>query len=160
MPAVRLVYSDLTPFAADIDVVKATAMIEDVLALAERVAPCITTEAFEFPAAAKAVLRGIVLRWNEQGNAGLQSRSETTGPFSRSETYEVQQSRRGAFWPSEIASLQDLCKGAESAASAFAVDTALTARANHADICSLNFGATYCSCGAVLTRGEYPLWEV
>lgn len=41
---------------------------------------------------------------------------------------------------------------------AFAVDTVRCA-GNHADICSLYFGALYCSCGADLTAGMYPLWE-
>lgn len=40
---------------------------------------------------------------------------------------------------------------------AYAIDTAPTARAYHRDICSLTFGATYCSCGADLAG--YPLWE-
>lgn len=40
----------------------------------------------------------------------------------------------------------------------FAIDTALNAGV-HAGICSLNFGSTYCSCGADLTNYAYPLWE-
>jgi hypothetical protein len=42
---------------------------------------------------------------------------------------------------------------------AFAIDTMPTTGLIHADICALNFGATYCSCGAILT-GSYPLWEI
>lgn len=41
----------------------------------------------------------------------------------------------------------------------FAVDTAYGAGV-HADICALNFGSLYCSCGADLTNYAYPLWEV
>jgi hypothetical protein len=41
---------------------------------------------------------------------------------------------------------------------AFSVDTATITAPLHADICSLNFGATYCSCGAILTLA-LPLYE-
>lgn len=41
---------------------------------------------------------------------------------------------------------------------AFAIDTAPVRTPIHADICTLNFGGLYCSCGAVLT-GLYPLYE-
>lgn len=158
MAAVSLSAEDLTPFA-DIELTKAQAMIEDVLALAARVAPCITSPDFEYHAAAKAILRGVVLRWNDQGNAGLSARTITKGPFAESETYDVRQSRRGAFWPSEIESLQELCRGEETSG-AFSVDTVSSTGQAHADICALNFGALYCSCGAVLTNLLYPLYEV
>lgn len=156
MPAVQLSLEDLAPFA-DIDPVKAQAMIEDAVALAARVAPCITTEGFEYPAAARAVLRAAVLRWHEAGSGALSQRSETTGPFGRAESYDTRQQRRGMFWPSEIEQLQGLCRSHESLG-AFTIDTVGVSAAVHADICSLNFGATYCSCGAVLT-GAYPLYE-
>jgi hypothetical protein len=42
---------------------------------------------------------------------------------------------------------------------AFSVDV-FNLTANHSDVCSINFGALYCSCGADLTNGEYPLWEL
>jgi hypothetical protein len=41
----------------------------------------------------------------------------------------------------------------------FSIDTAYGAGV-HAAICSLNFGATYCSCGADLTNYAYPLFGV
>ena len=41
---------------------------------------------------------------------------------------------------------------------AFGIDTA-GSRAVHADICSINFGAIYCSCGADLTGYMFPLYE-
>lgn len=45
-----------------------------------------------------------------------------------------------------------------TAGGAFAVDTVLMAGgAVHADWCSINFGALYCSCGAVLTQ-NLPLY--
>ena len=59
------------------------------------------------------------------------------------------------FWPSEITDLQKLCQ-ASGGGGAFAVDT-IGITANHADACSLNFGANYCSCGADIAGA--PLWE-
>lgn len=153
MPAVSLLVSDLAPFAT-IDPVKAQAMIDDALALAARVAPCITEGDFPYAGAAKAILRGAILRWNEAGTGAFQSTQ--TGPFGAS--VDTRQVRRGMFWPSEIDQLQDLCASAKTG-KAFNVDTVSTTAIVHADICALNFGALYCSCGAVLTL-SYPLWEV
>jgi hypothetical protein len=149
--AVSLVPEDLTPFA-DIPEAKALAMIQDALALAARVAPCILEDAFLYDAAARAILRGAVLRWHDAGTGALQQQSVD----DYSQTVDTRQQRRGMFWPSEIQQLQDLCKGDETSG-AFAVDTS-AASVVHADICALNFGAEYCSCGAVLTQ-NLPLYE-
>jgi len=138
--AVSLVLSDLAPFA-DIEPVKAQAMIDDALATAERVAPCITSVDFAYPAAAKALLRGAIIRWAEAGSGAMSS--TTTGPFGA--TVDTRQPRRGMFWPSEIEQLQDLCKGSELSG-AFSVDT-LSMTGLHGTTCALNFGALYCSCG-------------
>ena len=151
MPAVSLSVDDLTPFAT-IPEDKAEAMIADALALAARVAPCITDDTFEYADAAKAILRGAILRWHEAGSGALQAQS--SGPFSQ--TIDTRQQRKGMFWPSEIEQLQDLCKG-DVLEGAFAVDTVGTTALVHADTCALNFGAVYCSCGAVLTGGV-PLY--
>lgn len=104
MAAVSLELSDLAPFAA-IDATKAQAMIDDALALAARVAPCILTAEFEYAAAAKAILRGAILRWNDSGSGALQA--QTAGPFGQ--TLDTRQVRKGMFWPSEIEQLQELC---------------------------------------------------
>lgn len=153
MAAVTITVDDLLPFAPDIDEAKAAAMIEDALALAAVIAPCILDPEFENPGAAKAILRGAVLRWNDSGSGAIVS--QAAGPFSQ--TVDTSNPRKSLFWPSEIEQLQKLCG---PKAGAFAIDTApVVGIANHADICSLNFGATYCSCGAWLTGGE-PLWEV
>lgn len=155
MPAVELTTDDLEPFAT-IPEAKAQAMIDDALALAARVAPCILTTDFASDAAAKAILRGAVLRWHEAGSGAFQA--QQAGPFGQ--TFDTRQQRKGMFWPSEIEALQDLCRGDE-ASGAFSID-AVPALGNigHADICALNFGALYCSCGAVLTNNLYPLYEV
>lgn len=120
MAAVTLDPSDLVPFAL-IDDVKAEAMIEDALALAARIAPCILDPLFTYEAAARAILRGAILRWNEAGSGAVSQQS--AGPFAQ--TLDTRTQRRGMFWPSEIEQLQDLCKGPETSG-AFSVDTAPT----------------------------------
>lgn len=107
MPAVVLLPSDLEPFAT-IDPVKAQAMIDDVLARAARVAPCILLADFEFGDAAKAILRAIILRWNEAGTGAASTQS--AGPFSVG--FDTRQPQGPRFWPSEIDELQELCSQA------------------------------------------------
>lgn len=118
MPAVTLVPADLAPFAT-IETAKAQAMIDDAMALAARVAPCIILSTFEHDAAAKAVLRGAVLRWNDSGSGAFQHKQ--VGPFG--ESYDTRQQRRGMFWPSEIKQLQELCLDGDPSSQAFGVDT-------------------------------------
>lgn len=153
MVAVLVTVEDLTPFVADIDQLKAQAMIDDAVALAARVAPCIVEDGFEHADAARAILRGVVLRWNDTGSGALQS--STIGPFGM--TMDTRQQRRGMFWPSEIEQLQGLCK-ANGGGGAFSIDPTPSARVSHSDICSMRFGGLYCSCGAVLTLSG-PLYE-
>lgn len=109
--------SDLLPFAK-IENEKAQLMIDDALALAARVAPCILEDSFQYEAAARAVLRGAILRWNEAGTGA--SVQQTAGPFSQS--VDTRQQRRSMFWPTEIEQLQELCKQGDSSG-AFALDT-------------------------------------
>lgn len=151
MPAVEISPADLEPFAT-IDEVKAQAMIDDALAMARLVAPCIDTAEFEHAGAAKAVIRGAILRWHDSGSGAVSQR--TAGPFG--ETIDTRQTRRSMFWPSEIEQLQKMCQAADSGG-AWGYDALGCLLPQHADICALNFGATYCSCGAVLAGA--PLWE-
>lgn len=151
MAAVSLIPADLAPFAT-IPEAKALAMIEDALAMAARVAPCIITDEFEYTAAAKAILRGAVLRWHDAGSGAVTQ--QQVGPFGQS--IDTRQQRRGMFWPTEIEQLQDLCRGPEAPSGAFDVDTVGYGTA-HAAWCSLVFGATYCSCGYDIAG--YPIFE-
>lgn len=151
MPAVSIMPVDLAPFA-DIDPAKAQAMIDDALALAARVAPCITDPAFEFDDAAKAIIRGAILRWNDSGSGVVTQ--EAWGPYSQ--TVDSRQTRRSMFWPSEITDLQALCQEKQQA-TAFTVDTAPALGGGHMPWCSLNFGATYCSCGVDIAGA--PIYE-
>jgi hypothetical protein len=101
--------SDLTPFAPDIDEAKAQAMIEDALALAAKAAPCILEDDFAYAGAAKAILRGAILRWNDAGSGALSAQSVTVGPFANSTSFDTRTRRRSLFFPSEITDLQALC---------------------------------------------------
>ena len=153
MPAVSIDIDDLLPFAPGIDPDKAEAMITDALAMAELVAPCILDEDFTKASAAKAIIRGAILRWNDAGSGAAVS--QTAGPFGQ--TLDTRQVRKSMYWPTEIEQLQRLCSDG-SASGAFSVDSVGSAGAFHADICALSFGASYCSCGAALSGGA-PLWE-
>lgn len=103
--------SDLTPFA-EIDPVKADAMIEDAEARALLAAPCLGSD-FDPEltdvqvAAVRSILRGAILRWNEAGTGAVAS--QTAGPFGQ--TLDTRQVRKSMFWPSEINELQDICTG-------------------------------------------------
>lgn len=148
---------DLDPFA-DIDPAKAAAMIADAEAQAILAAPCLADvddlDANQV-AAVRAVLRGAILRWNDAGSGAYQQ--QTAGPFSV--MMDTRQTRRSLFWPSEIEQLQSICTAvAGGAGGAFSIDTAPGCAIQHAEVCSINFGASYCSCGAVLAG--YPLYEL
>jgi hypothetical protein len=116
---VSLTPADLAPFAT-IDATKAQAMIDDAMALAARVAPCINDSTFAYADAAKAIIRGAILRWNEAGTGAMQA--QTAGPFGM--TVDTRQQRRGMFWPSEITELAKLCATASDSGRAYELDTA------------------------------------
>lgn len=112
--------SDLTPFAT-IDPAKAGAMVVDAVALATMVAPCLANDSLTplQAAAAKAILRGAVLRWNDSGSGAVSQ--QVAGPFQMS--IDTKQARRTMFWPSEVIELQRICKGGGDGG-AFSIDTA------------------------------------
>ena len=118
MAAVSLSIGDLTPFAT-IEDGKATLMIDDALALAARVAPCILEDTFEHEAAARAILRAAILRWNDSGSGAYQS--QQAGPFGMQ--LDTRQQRRSMFWPSEIEALQELCRDGDPTTQAFTIDS-------------------------------------
>ncbi|MDH6283224.1 hypothetical protein [Prescottella agglutinans] len=146
---------DLEPFA-EIDPVKAEAMIEDAEGLALAHAPGIAAVDFPHRSAVRAILREAILRRHDAGSGAIVSQTETRGSMSMSQTVDTSQPRKPILWPSEIQALKDLCKTGKS--KAFSIDTAPQGRFGlHDEICSLVFGATYCSCGVDLT-GDHPLW--
>ncbi|MEU7609547.1 hypothetical protein [Micromonospora sp. NPDC049204] len=127
-------------------------------AKAARVAPCLASTdpapTAGQVAEAKLILLGAVKRWVEAGSGALQQ--QTAGPYSV--TVDTRQRSGFNLWPSEIAALQELCRTSGPAA-AFSIDTAPGGGVAHSLICSVNFGAAYCSCGADLTLAG-PLYEV
>jgi len=150
--AVTITPNDLAPFA-EIEEAKANAMIVDAMARAAVIAPCILSDDFEHTEAAKAIIRGAILRWNEAGTGAITSETVAKGPFTHSQTVDTKTARRSMFWPSEIDELKSLC--ASSGTGAFSIDT-VGFGSFHADTCSINFGATYCSCGADIAG--FPLF--
>ena len=98
--------SDLEPFA-EIPAAKAQAMIDDAMADASRVAPCINDTGLSADKVAqfKSILRGAILRWNEAGSGALQA--QQAGPFGQ--TIDTRQQRKGMFWPSELNALASIC---------------------------------------------------
>jgi hypothetical protein len=146
--------TDLAPFAT-IAEPKAVAMIEDAEAMAKLSAPCLRSLADltdDQKAAAKAVLRGALLRWAESGNGGVTTK--TAGPYSQ--TIDTSNPRRNLFWPSEISQLQDICAAAD-AGKAWSFDTVSPLPVVHSETCALVFGANYCDCGADLAG--FALYE-
>lgn len=150
MAAVAITPDDLAPFA-DIEPEKAEAMIADALAMAALHAPCITSEDFEYADAAKAIIRSAILRWNDSGSGAFTQ--QAAGPFSH--TIDNRVRRDGMYTDSELDQLKRLCTGTDSGA--FDIDTSPSCAVVHADVCAINFGAEYCSCGAILAG--FPLWE-
>lgn len=98
--------ADLANFAT-IPTAKAAAMIDDALAMAAVVAPCITAGGFAHRAAAKAIVRGAVLRWHEAGSGAVVTQST----MSYGQTIDTRQPRRGMFLRSEIDDLRKMCAG-------------------------------------------------
>ncbi|AHH22101.1 hypothetical protein NONO_c73450 [Nocardia nova SH22a] len=146
--------TDLAPFTTMVEA-KATAMIEDAEAMAKLSAPCLKdldklTD--DQKAAAKAILRGALLRWANAGNGGVVTRTA----LGYSETIDTSNPRRNLFWPSEISQLQDICAAAD-AGKAWSFDTTTALSVVHGETCSTVFGANYCDCGAVLAG--FPLYE-
>ena len=139
MAAVHIEPADLAPFA-DIDPAKASALIDDAVATAVMIAPCIIADDFSHEAAAKAILRGAILRRNEAGSGALTQRQ--AGPFG--ETIDTRQGWRGWFTSAEADQLRKLCSS--GSAGAFSIDT-VGCGSIHAETCSVRWGAS-CSCGA------------
>lgn len=126
---------DLAPFA-EIETEKAEAMIADAIAAATLNAPCLADEASltdQQKAAAKALLRAAVLRWNDAGTGAVTQ--QTAGPYQQS----IDTRRRNMFWPSEITDLQKICA---SGGGAFSIDTApapMLIRSRSAELCGFDW---------------------
>lgn len=158
MPAVNVTPDDLKPFA-DIPPDKAQAMCDDAMALAAMYAPCILDPRFEYEAAATAIIRGAILRWNAADTGAITA--QTAGPFSVQVDSGVR--RNGMYTPTEIEQLQALCadpNAQSGVGTAWGYDTVPPAGPQHAEICCKTFFANHeCTCGANLTKNGQPLWD-
>lgn len=141
---------------AKVDAALLQVMVDGANARASRVAPCLdSTDPAPTDgqlAEAKLVLLGAITRWSQTGSGAFQQ--QTAGPFSVA--MDTRQRTGYNLWPSEIEQLQAICKGADDG-KAFSIDTAPDLCGLHLPWCSLNFGATYCSCGVDIA-GE-PIFE-
>lgn len=118
-----LVPDDLAPFA-DIEPLKAAALIEDALAHAIALAPCLANEGDLSPeqvALVRAVMREAVLRRDEAGTGALTH--TVAGPFS--ETTDTRQRRGNPYNDYEMNQLHSVCEAVagRTAGKAYAVDT-------------------------------------
>src|SRR5690606_41531079 len=88
------------------------AMIADVLARARLLAPCLAGDGLseDQAAAAKAILRDVVLRWNDVGSGGYQQETKTAGPFTHQTMIGAGQDAKARFRPADIRGLQDSCR--------------------------------------------------
>lgn len=114
---------DLSNFA-DIDAGKAADMIEDAEAQAQLIAPCIADlepASLKFRAV-KAILRAAVLRWNDAGAGALTTVQQGAGPYQQMTTVDNSKKRVGAFWPSEIERLQDVCRQGPVSSGAYMIN--------------------------------------
>lgn len=141
------------------------AMVDGANAKASRVAPCLGWNGSETDkpapsedqlAEARLVLIGAVKRWAEASSGALAS--QQAGPFGV--TLDTRQRTGFNLWPSEIESLQDICKGDDADdRTAFSLDTAPSGGlAGHSPYCDLYFGGATCSCGYSLT-GVAAIYE-
>lgn len=173
-PATLIAPEDLSPFAS-IAPAKAAAMIEDAVAQATDVAPCLLTLDPDDPtpdangktaaqklAKAKSILRAAILRWNDAGSGALSQYSQAApGGFSASQSVDTRTpGSTRLYYPSEITDLQKICGAQTGSAGAFSVDTAPLPYDGHSLLCALRFGAAYCSCGADISGGTGPLYEL
>lgn len=157
MPAVSIGPEDLKPFA-EIPPDKAQAMCDDAMALAAFYAPCILDPRFEYEAAATAIIRGAILRWNAADTGAITA--QTAGPFSVQVDSNVR--RNGMYTEQEIEQLKALCadpNAQNGVGSAWGYDTVPPAGQQHAEICCTTFNEPHCSCGANLTKTGKPLWD-
>ena len=121
--AVELTVDDLRPFVPGIDEAKADLMIEDAIAQASLVAPCILGDdlAEESVRAVKAILRGAILRWEATGAGGVTTQHSTSAGQMSEAITTTTGARRSMFWPQEIRDLRNLCGRVSGAA--FSINT-------------------------------------
>lgn len=82
---------------------------------------------------------------------------ETTGPFSGGVTFAAETLGDMRLTVDDRAILTG---GYSSVNRAFTIDTTPSCVGLHGEVCSLKFGANYCSCGSDINRDESPIFEL
>lgn len=144
-------------FAAEITDAVAESMLAGVWARARKIAPCLhesTTTLDDIDTElVKTIITSVVVRWHESGSGAVTQRG--AGDFSET----LSGYSGGLFRPDEIRDLQQMCSEFRAqSASTIPVGGYEPVTVQHAGWCSINFGATYCDCGAELTATGLPLW--
>jgi len=113
------VENDLIPLRPNLDSTVAEIMVTDAIALAAQAAPCILDDDIsdQAAAAAKAIIRGAILRWADAGSGAVTQL--VAGPQQITFASEP---KRNLFWPSEINQLSALCSNGVGG-KAFTIDT-------------------------------------
>ena len=151
--------ADLDPFGLPDDA-KTAAMIADAQAQAVIAAPCLTADDLDEgkAAAALAILRAAIVRWHEAGSRAKVTTQRTAGVFSESETLDNTRNHKGAFWPSEITALQDLCRNKPApTGKPYTIEMVGAQPVAHRAWCDVMFGGLSCSCGASIAG--HPIYE-
>lgn len=137
--------------------------IEDAEAMARLAAPCLASIIADGDQAAtvKAILRGALMRWKDQGTGVKTSVTKQAGAFQLSETTDNRswiQTKGGIFTADELDDLRKLCSPAANATSGTAA-TITPRLLPHPPWCSIHFSAGQwpCSCGVSLTGR--PIYE-
>lgn len=158
--------ADIEDVRPDVDLAVAAIFATSANAQAIVAAPGIGEAAFLANEAAmealKSILRGAVLRWIDQaaGNAAATTHTRQAGPLAETMSVDTRQpGGQGTLWPSEEDRIRKLVTGGAVSRRAFSISTIPTTGASpHRDSCSVNFGASYCDCGAILTNYTHPLY--
>lgn len=97
----------------DPDDADSRALVEDAVALAAQVAPCIELPHFpESHAGVLAVLRSVIIRWDGAGSGAMTQ----VGEGSYTQMMDTVRARRGLLLPKEISMLQRICRNFTSGA--------------------------------------------
>ena len=89
--------------------------IEDAWARAISIAPCIALDSFppsdkpEKEDLLKAILRSIILRWNEASAGGVAGKTQMAGPYQQALQFDARPKRGLTLINAEIVDLQRLC---------------------------------------------------
>jgi hypothetical protein len=160
MPAVSISPDDLKPYRPDIPPDQAQAMIDDAMAYAAFIAPCILDPRFEYADAAEAIIKQAICDWYDTGTGSVTS--QTAGPFGV--TIDTRARKNGFFTEKQEEQLKAMCSAGSGTVSgggsAWGYDTIpTTVQQQHAEICCKTFNEPHCSCGANLTKTGQPLWD-